>query len=251
MNVLNAKVAVITGGASGIGKACAEVFAQRGARVVLSDLPDSDGESVAAAIRDKDGEAIFVPCDVSSPEQVNDLMERAVQEFGELHIGVNNAGISGDFEPTADTSLEEWQRVLDINLTGAFLCMKAQIPAMLEAGGGSITNVSSVAGRVGFPGASAYTASKHGMVGLTKSASIEYSSQGIRVNAVGPAVIETPMVGDMLADDETREGLLAAHTIGRFGTPEEVAKFIAFLASDDASFITGGYHAIDGGYLSQ
>ena len=250
MTNLTDKVAVITGAASGIGRACAVEFARRGAKVVVSDLEGTEGEAVAKSIRDEGGEAIFVPCDVADADQVQALMDRAVDEFGALHIGINNAGISGNFQTTGDVSDQDWQRVIDINLSGAFYCMRAQINHMVKGDGGSIVNIASVAGDVGFATAPAYTASKHGLVGLTKAAALEYSALGIRVTAIGPAVIETPMVEDMIADETANASLLANHPIGRFGTPVEVANLAAFLASDEASFITGSYHAVDGGYLA-
>lgn len=251
MTDLNNRTAIVTGAASGIGKATAHHFADCGARVVVSDLADSPGEAVAAEIADAGNEAIFVACDVSNPEQVQRLVDRTVDEYGGVDIGINNAGVRGDMKPTADFELGEWQQILDVNLSGVFYCMKAQLKAMLADGKGAIVNVASVAGQVGFPNVAPYTAAKHGVVGLTRSAALEYSKQGVRINAVGPAVIETPMVGDMVEDEESRQQLLAAHPIGRFGTPEEVASLLAFLSGDEAGFITGSFFPVDGGYLAQ
>lgn len=247
----NDKTVIVTGAASGIGKACAELFADYGANVVLSDLESSAGEEVAARFRDEGAEAMFVGCDVSNPEQIQGLVDSAVETFGALDVAVNNAGVRGDMMPLAEIELEHWQQIIDVNLTGVFTGMKAQIQAMLDSGGGSIVNVASVAGQVGFPDVAAYTASKHGVVGLTRTAALEYSSQGIQINCIGPAVIETPMVEDMTGDEESREQLLGAHPIGRFGTPREVAELIAFLGGDEAGFITGSFIPIDGGYLSK
>lgn len=251
MSSLQGKVAIVTGAASGIGKACAEVFAERGAQVVVSDLVDTAGEEVARAIVDEGGDARFVACDISKSEQVEALIEETDRAFGGLDIAVNNAGIRGELVELADTSNEHWRQVIDVNLTGTFFCMKAEIEAMLEEGGGSIVNVASVAGQVGFAGVGPYTAAKHGLVGVTRTAALEYSKKGIRVNAIGPGVVETPMVQDMTGEPEGRQQLLDAHPIGRFGTPREVGELIAFLGGDEAGFITGSFIPIDGGYLAQ
>ncbi len=249
---LDKKVAVVTGAASGIGRSCAVLLAQQGASVVVSDLEGSDGQEVVDEIESAGGEAAFIACDVSDPDRVKHLINTTMETFGGLHIGVNNAGVGGASMPTAECDLEAWQQVIDINLTGAFLCSKYQIQAMLDSeGDGSIINVSSILGQVGFATAPAYTASKHGLIGLTKASALEYAQEGIRVNAIGPAFINTPMIAELKDDPETYQGLVDAHPIGRLGEPEEVANLIAFLASDGASFMTGNYYAVDGGYLSR
>lgn len=249
MKRLKGKVAIITGSASGIGKATAVLFAHEGAKVVVSDVNIRDGESVVKNILDSGGEAIFIKADTSNPVDNENLVNKTVERFGALHIAVNNAGIGGELAPLADYSLEGWKRVIDINLSGVFYGMKYQIPAMLNSGGGSIVNISSILGAVGFPSAPAYTAAKHGVVGLTRQSALDYSAKGIRVNAVGPAFIKTPMISAL--PPEANEQLIAAHPIGRLGEPEEVAQLIAFLASEQASFITGNYYAVDGGYLAR
>jgi NAD(P)-dependent dehydrogenase (short-subunit alcohol dehydrogenase family) len=245
------KTAVITGGASGIGEACALIFAREGANVVVSDVDEENGERVVSAITDEGGTATFMAADVSDPEAVKALMDGAAETYGGLHIGVNNAGVGGTQTPTGDKSLDDWQRVIGINLSGVFYCMKYQIPHMLEAGGGAIVNMASILGSVGFQAAAAYVAAKHGVLGLTKNAALEYSAQGIRVNAVGPGFIRTPLLSDLEENEEMMNMLVGMHPIGRLGEPEEVAALTAFLASDEASFITGSYHLVDGGYTAQ
>lgn len=249
MKRLNGKVAIVTGSASGIGKATAILLANEGAKVVVSDVNVKDGEAVTRSINTSGGHAIFIKADTSSPNENENLVRETIEKFGALHIAVNNAGIGGELAPLADYSLEGWKRVIDINLSGVFYGMKYQIPAMLKSGGGSIINISSILGVVGFPTAPAYTAAKHGVVGLTRQSALDYSSKGIRINAVGPAFIKTPMISAL--PPEASEQLIAAHPIGRLGEPEEVAELIAFLASDQSSFITGNYYAIDGGYLAR
>lgn len=243
------KSVIVTGAASGIGKAAAELFAREGARVVVSDIHEAEGEAVVASIRAQGGEALFVKADVSNPSDMEKLVQETVKAYGRLDIAVNNAGISGEQSPIADLSIEGWEQVIRVNLNGVFYGMKYQIEAMLKNGGGSIVNISSILGAVGFAGAAAYTSAKHGLLGLTQTAAIEYSAQNIRVNAVGPAFIDTPMLKAL--DEEMKKAVVALHPIGRLGRSEEVAELILWLGSDKSSFVSGSYYPIDGGYLSR
>ncbi len=251
MGFLENKVAIITGAATGIGRSAAEVFAREGARVVVSDLNEQDGKETVELLKKAGGEAIFVRTDVSKPDEMKALVDKTVEAFGRLDVAVNNAGIAGEQNLTADYSIEGWQKVIDINLSGVFYGVKYQIPAMLSNGGGAIINVASILGKVAFSSAPAYVASKHGVVGLTISAAQEYSAQGVRVNSVGPGFIQTPMISALEEDEAMNAALVAMHPIGRLGRPEEVAELIAWLASDRASFVTGAYYAVDGGYLTR
>lgn len=243
------KTVIITGGASGIGKATAELFAKEGANVVVSDINESDGAKVVKAIVEKGGKASFFKTDVGKPEQMEALVNFAVKTYGQLDVAVNNAGIGGEINPIADMSVEGWQHIININLNSLFFGMKYQIQAMLKNGSGSIVNISSILGSVGFAGSAGYTAAKHGVVGLTQTAALEYSAQKIRVNAVGPGFIETPLLDAL--DAEMKKQLVALHPIGRLGKSEEVAELIYWLASENASFVTGSYYPVDGGYLAR
>ena len=247
---LQGKVAIVTGASSGIGRATALAFAREGVKVVVSDVNVPGGEETVRLIKEQGGEAIFVKCDVSQESEVKTMVETTLATFGRLDFACNNASIGGDLAPTADYSLEAWNRVIGINLTGAFLCMKYEIPAMLRQGGGAIVNMASILGHVGFAGAPAYVAAKHGLIGLTKNAALEYAKLGIRVTAVCPAFIHTPMVDDGLTP-EAKAQVEAAHPVGRMGNPEEVAELVVFLCSDGASFITGNPILVDGGYVAQ
>jgi NAD(P)-dependent dehydrogenase (short-subunit alcohol dehydrogenase family) len=245
------KVALITGGAAGIGRSCALQFAREGANIVIADI-DQDGlEETLDLIKKENVDALYTITDVSKPEDCQAMVEKAVQKFGRLDYAVNNAGIGGEANQTADLSIEGWDKVVNINLNGVFYCMKYQIPAMLESEGGAIVNMASILGRVGFETASAYVASKHGVVGLTKTAALEYSARGIRVNAVGPGFIKTQMIKDLENDPDTYDMLVSRHPIGRLGESDEVAALTVWLCSDHASFITGAYYPVDGGYLVQ
>lgn len=248
------KVALVTGAASGIGKATALAFAREGARVVVSDLTGQTeaGETVAEEICADGGEAVFIACDVAEESEVNALVAGTMDRFGRLDAAYNNAGIEGGSAETHACEVETWDRVMSINLRGLWLCMRAEIPHMLAQGGGTIVNCASVAGLVGFQNSPAYTASKHGVVGLTKSAALEYAQRGIRVNAVCPGVIDTPMVGRVTQRDNAAAGRLTeAEPMGRLGTAEEIADAVLWLSSPAASFVTGYPMAVDGGWVAR
>lgn len=249
--LLEGKVALVTGAAFGIGRATAVNFATEGAKVVVSDvLPE--GEETVSLIRKAGGEAIFMRADVSKASDVQSLVQGVVKAYGRLDVGFNNAGIGGSQQPVAELPEEAWQKVLAINLTGVFLCMKYELQQMEKQGGGSIVNNASILGTVAFANASAYVAAKHGVLGLTKTAALEYASKKIRINAVCPGFIETPMLQHAgLLQDEARKALEALHPVKRLGRPEEVARVVTFLASDQASFVTGHPMLVDGGYVAQ
>jgi 2,5-dichloro-2,5-cyclohexadiene-1,4-diol dehydrogenase 1 len=249
---LQDRVIIITGATGGIGSATARLLAARGAYVVLADTNEPAGAELAASIHSGGGRAVFVRTDVSCEEDVKALVDAALSTFGGLHAAFNNAGIDTGHNAVADQELAHWQRNLAVNLTGIFLCMKYEVGHMLKAGGGSIVNTSSTAGAVGTATSVDYVSSKHGVVGLTRSAAVDYSGRGIRVNAVLPGAIETPMFLKALQGHPTlRQIVEEGHPIGRIGQPTEVAETVAWLLSDAASFITGASITIDGGYTSR
>ena len=247
---LNGKTAIVTGGVSGIGLAVAETLAASGARISVWDLKQDAVDATVATLRNQGAEAIGVALDVTDEAAVEAAVQRTVKELGGVHVAVNNAGIGGPAASSGDYPIDGWKRVVDVNLTSVFLCQRAQIQAMRKAGrGGSIINMASILGQVGFGNSSAYAAAKHGVVGLTQTAAWEHAADKIRINAVGPGFIATPLLDNM--DPKVKQALESKHALGRLGTPEEVAGLVAWLASADASFATGTYYAIDGGYLAQ
>lgn len=248
--IFNGKVAVVTGGSFGIGRATALLFAQKGAKVVIADCIE-DNETLNA-IKASGGEAIFIKCDVSKEEDIKMMVEKTVSTFGRLDFAFNNAGIEGLSSSTHECTNENWDKVIGVNLKGAWLCMKYEIQQMLKQKKGAIVNTSSVAGLVGFLGIPAYVASKHALNGLTKTAALEYAKVGIRVNSVCPGVIKTPMIDRFTGKKkEVEKQFEDMEPVGRMGLPEEVAEAVCWLCSDGASFVTGDTIAVDGGWTAQ
>jgi len=252
MNRLDGKIALVTGGSSGIGRAAALAFAREGAKVVIADILIEGSEETVQIIEKSGGQAIFFRTDVSKSAEVEALIKKTAETCGRLDCAFNNAGIGGGRAATAECTEEEWDRVMNINLKGVWLCMKYEIQRMLEQGGGAIVNTASVAGLVGFQNTPAYVASKHGVVGLTKAAALEYATFGIRINAVCPGVIRTPMIDRVVAARPKMEEVYTAmHPVGRLGEPEEIAEAVVWLCSDAASFVTGHAMVVDGGLVAQ
>ena len=248
---LEGKVGLVTGGTSGIGRDTALLFAKAGAKVVVAGRRWREGEETVALINAAGGDGLFVKTDVSKAPEVETLVKKVVEKFGRLDVAFNNAGIEGVWSSIVSESEEEWDRTFDINLKGVWLCLKYEIRQMLkQGGGGAIVNMASVAGLIGLAGAAAYSASKHGVIGLTKSVALETARSGIRINAVCPAVVETPMADRLYSAPEVNKFVLGLHPIGRFGKPMEIAEAVVWMCSDRASFMTGQSLVLDGGFLA-
>lgn len=247
MKTLEGKVAIVTGGASGIGEAIVYKFIEEGARVVIADVDEKAGKKLQKEAGDQ---SIFVKADASSLEDNQRLVKETIKHFGKLDIAINNAGIGGESAPVGENTPEMWDKVIAINLNGVYYGMHYQIPAMLENGGGSIVNMASILGSVGTANSAAYSAAKHGVVGLTKSAALEYGTQNIRINSIGPGYIQTPLLDKHLSKEQL-DMLREMHAMKRLGKAEEVAELALWLASDKSSFATGAYYLVDGGYTAQ
>ena len=252
MNDFQGKVAIVTGGTSGIGRAAAMAYAREGAKVVVAGRRAAEGEETVRLIRAQRGEALFVPTDVAQHSQVKNLVGRTLEQFGRLDFAFNNAGIEQAPTPFLEQDEETYDRVMDINVKGVWLSMKYEIPAMLKSGGGAIVNTSSALGVIAFADVEVYVASKHAVIGMTKSAALEFGKQGIRINAVLPAVIETDMFRRFAGENpESRAAMTAMHPIGRIGTSEEIADAVIWLSSNKSSFVTGHSLLVDGGFTAQ
>jgi NAD(P)-dependent dehydrogenase (short-subunit alcohol dehydrogenase family) len=252
MNNLKGKTAIVTGGASGIGEATALLYAAYGCNVIVSDLQEEKGLLLVEKIRQSNGKAVFIKADVSKPQDCEMLVNKTVASFGSVDIAFNNAGISGESNAVADMSIEGWNKIIAVNLNSVFYCMKYELQQMLKQGKGVIINNSSILGQVGFANAAGYVAAKHGVIGLTQNAALEYGVKGIRINAIGPGFINTPLLTEAGMNTDIKQSVLVPlHPIGRLGEASEVAELVIWLSSDKASFITGSYYPVDGGYLAR
>jgi len=244
------RVVLVTGGASGIGEACCRRLAAEGAKLALLDLDSLAAERVADSLRASGADVRVSSCDVSDASAARRAIDAAATHFGRLDVAVNNAGISGVLVPTAEYPTETWDRVIAVNLGGVFHCMRAELPILAGQGGGAIVNMASILGTVGFAGAAAYVAAKHGVVGLTRTAALEYGPANVRVNAVCPSFIQTPLTLGPLPDSATWDTIAALHPLKRCARPEDIAAAVAFVGSDDATYMNGSVHVVDGGYTS-
>ncbi len=250
MKLLQDRVAIVTGAGSGIGRAVAVLYAAEGAKVVVADIDERGGTETVSLIRKNAGEAAFIMADSSDAAACQSLVELTVKRYGGLQIACNNAGVGGPSAPAGEYPIAGWDKVIGINLSGVFYGMRFEIPAMVNSGGGAIVNMASILGQVGFANSSAYVAAKHGVVGLTQNAALEYASKNVRVNAVCPGFIVTPLITRSM-DDDAMKALVRLHPLGRLGKPEEVAELVLWLSSSKASFVTGACYLIDGGYTAQ